>query len=86
MKNMIEGPVGSDRTSTREELYQVIELLGGRGSSRLEYSLEAPETALHESEEQGDLWAQVTRDEELALAAEIEPLADLFLGTRELIN
>ncbi len=85
MKNMIEGPVGSDRTSTREELYQVIELLGGRASSKLEYSAE-PETMIQESEEQADLWAQVSRDEELALAAEIEPLADLFLGTRELIN
>jgi hypothetical protein len=83
-----------DRTSTREELFQVIELLSGAGSSAAAQSntvLAAignfEQASTEENPAHGaDLWAEATSDEELALASEIAPLADLFLGKRQRIN
>jgi hypothetical protein len=83
-----------DRTSTREELFQVIELLSGAGTSAAAQSntvlatignLDQASTDEYPAQN-GDLWADVTSDEELALASEIAPLADLFLGKRQRIN
>jgi len=83
-----------DRTSTREELFQVIELLSGAESSVAAQSNavlatidNVEQASSDEFPAQGaDLWTDVTSDEELALAAEIAPLADLFLGKRQRIN
>jgi len=88
MKTLTDTSTIFDRTSTREELFQVIELLGGR---RTEFPLSASaaseqkvssDSAVHGV----DLWDDVATDEELSLAAEIQPLADLFNGKRQRIN
>ena len=83
-----------DRTSTREELFQVIELLSGSGNSGAAQSNTLLATIGNPDQESSDeftaegadMWSDVTSDEELALAAEIAPLADLFLGKRQRIN
>jgi hypothetical protein len=89
MKPVTETSNKFDRTSTREELYQVIELLGGRTKSKPATdpdALEMEAFELQPSDRPEELWSEVTHDEELALAAEIEPLADLFMARRGLVN
>ena len=88
MKTLTDTSTIFDRTSTREELFQVIELLGGRraeipvGASAASDQRTSGGSAVHGP----DLWDDVTTDEELSLAAEIQPLADLFNGKRQRLN
>jgi hypothetical protein len=94
MKPLTETNAPFDRISTREELFQVIELLGAAGTSlTLQKNPSVPTFVGTEQFVDGDmaaqstdLWAEVSTEEELALAAEIQPLADLFLGKRQRIN
>ena len=94
MKPLTDMNAPFDRTSTREELFQVIELLSGsgnsgaaQGSTLLATIGNLDQESSDEVTAQGaDLWSDVTSDEELALASEIAPLADLFLGKRQRIN
>jgi hypothetical protein len=94
MKPLTETNAPFDRISTREELFQVIELLGAAGTSlAIQKNSSIPTLVGAEQFADGDmaaqsadLWAEVSTEEELALAAEIQPLADLFLGRRQRIN
>ena len=86
-----------DRTSTREELYQVMELLGGPLSAVV-----APHSAAQKSvpssvpagSEQGvlqetdlwDLWNDADGENEGTSACDIEPLADWLHSNRQLLN
>jgi hypothetical protein len=87
-----------DRTSTREELYQVMELLGGPLSAVVAPHGAAAQKSVPSSapagSEQGvleeadlwELWNDAGGESEPTVACDIEPLADLLHSNRQLIN
>ncbi len=87
-----------DRTSTREELYQVMELLGGPLSAVVSphgaaaqknaasSSLANAEQGVLEETDLWDLWNEANSENEPTSASEIEPLADLWQSNRKLSN
>jgi hypothetical protein len=87
-----------DRTSTREELYQVMELLGGPlsavvaphgAAAQKSVPLSAPagsEQGVLEEADLWDLWNDADGESEPTSACEIEPLADLLHSNRQLLN
>ena len=87
-----------DRTSTREELYQVMELLGGPLSAVVAPQGAAAQKSVPSSApaglEQGvleeadlwDLWNDADSQKEPTSACDIEPLADLWQSNRKLSN
>ena len=87
-----------DRTSTREELYQVMELLGGPQSgvvaahgaaphkNAASSSLANAEHGVLEETDLWDLWNEANSQNEATSASEIEPLAELWHSSRQLLN
>jgi hypothetical protein len=86
-----------DRTSTREELYQVMELLGGPLSAVVAphgatAQKSVPSSAPAGSEpgvlEEADLWDlwNDTEGGNAISASDIEPLGDLLHSNRQLLN
>ncbi len=94
MKPFTDTDTPFDRASTREELFQVIELIGASKSAIAAHNtavltmLEATTREVsNEMAVQGsEGWSESNSDDELALAAEIQPLADFFLSNRQRIN
>ena len=86
-----------DRTSTREELYQVMELLGGplsavvapHGAAQKSGPSSVPagsEQGVLEEADLWDLWNDADGENERTSACDIEPLADLLHSNRQLLN
>lgn len=91
-----------DRTSTREELYQVMELLGGPLSAvaaphaiaeQKSVSLSLPgsvparvEQDVVEEADLWDLWNEAEGENDTSGVSDLQPLADLLHNDRQFLN
>ena len=79
-----------DRISTSEELHQAFDVINGVDSSPNTEWFETGRAANCSPsdawEDSGDLWDEMTANQQFQVAADMEPLIALFLERRETVN